>query len=187
MTHLHMTWLMCMSHDSCIYNTLQRTCIALDCMHTYFELATCDMTNLHMTWLMCMWHDSSMNNTFQRTCTALGCTHVHLSTCHVWYRAFTHDMTHTHVTWLIHMHVYVWYDSYTHDMTHVYVTWLIHIQDVTTHLHCARLYAHTFKHLTHVIWLIVIWHDSCTCHITDPYATHRRDMTHSHLTWLMCM
>jgi len=59
MTHVYVTWLMYMWHDSCI----------------------CDMTHVHVTWLMYMWHDSCICDMTHVYVTWLICVCIEKAVC----------------------------------------------------------------------------------------------------------
>jgi len=68
MTHLYVSWLICVCHDSFVCDMTHLYVSWLTCMcHDSF---VCVMTHLYVTWLICMWHDSFVP-----------CSRIHTSLC----------------------------------------------------------------------------------------------------------
>ena len=96
MTHLYVTWLICMWHGSFV-------CVT-------WLIYMCHGSFVCVTRLIHMWHDSFIhNNTTRFSVTWL---------IYMWHDSFICDMTHLYVTWLI----YMCHDSFICDMTHGCVT-----------------------------------------------------------------
>jgi len=108
-----------------------------------------------------VWHDSSYVT-------------LRSSTCHV---SFICAVTHSYMTWLNHM----WHDSLIYDMTHSYLYRCHELREQFERLHILCVLNNTApnfligKHVRHHI-LPRLWLDSFI-----------RDMTLSHVTWLVHM
>ena len=138
----------------------------------------CDVADPHVTWLIHTWQDSYLSSHEQHVTLHRQCM-SHDSSTHTWTATHitpeldmdssTRDMTHTlmtsesvithpHVTWLIR----TWYDSYMN----------YHKQHVRLQLYC-------------VTWLVDSYINSLEHHSKVWHGSSARDMTRTHVTWLI--
>jgi len=150
MTHLYVTWLIYMRHDSCVVAWL---------VHMWHDSFICDMTHSYVAWLIHMWHDSFICDM----------THSYVTwLIHMWHDSFTCDMTQCGHKWphcplntyiYKHKHIQKVHTMCVYIYTHIniykkflpqfffYIFWWTFICE------CVNIYTHIHKHVniyTHI-------------------------------------
>jgi len=157
MTHLCVTWLIYVLHDSFI----------------------CDMTHLCVTWLdACDQRPRFLESVlpFMSPMGDMTCPCVTWR-IHVWHDSFMYNVIYMCVTWLI----YLWHAAFMCDVTQ----WLMHMWHGSLMCKFIKSLQSTLDHTWYDLLICDITHSCVTSLIHVWHISVNRDRTHSHVTWLI--